>query len=209
MDMELKKLLNPATTVLIVVDKQAGYFDPELVKKRFKELPPDATDVLEGIDSFIEQARRAGLSIVWTQMVEDATMSPKPIAEIMNNDPEQVTTITKPGDPSFEIYGRVKPDPSEKVITKYRYDAFSQTELAAYLKNLGIETCILVGGYASRCVLSTVVGANGEDFLCIVPKGLVINQSIASHEVNFLYDIVNAIFGCALDVNVITDNWKT
>ncbi|HEY4963628.1 MAG TPA: cysteine hydrolase [Candidatus Saccharimonadales bacterium] len=205
--MDLATTLNKSSTVLLVVDKQAGYFNPQLVKERYQSLPDNSNATLEAMDRFIEDARAAEIEVVWTQMVEDVQQSPLPISEIMRNDPEGVGSITKPGDPSFEIYGRVVPLPGEKVITKYRYDAFSKTDLAEYLKSLGAKTVILIGGYASRCVLSSVVGANGEDLFCVVPRGLVLNQKIVEHEVETLYSIVNAIFGLTPNPDDILSAW--
>ncbi len=202
------KLLDPASTIVLVIDKQAGYFDPAFVEKRGQELPENHDEVLESIDKFIEQARSAGVEVAWTKMVEDVDLSPPPISEKMKNDVDGIVSITKPGDPSFEIFGRIKPDGSEKVITKYRYSAFSQTELAEYLKNKGITTVVFCGGYASRCVLSSVAEANGEDLFCVVARDLVINQSSASSEVKTLYDIVNAIFGATMTVDEITSAWN-
>jgi len=206
--MDIKQLLDPSSTVLLVIDKQAGYFDRTFVEKRRQDLPVNSAETLKLIDSFIEKARSADVEVVWTKMVEDISLSPPAISEKMKADPGGVTTITKPGDRSFEIYGRVKPESSEKIITKYRYNAFSRTKLADYLKTKNIKTVIFVGGYASRCVLSSVVGANGEDLFCVIPKDLVLNQADAAHEVKTLYDIVNAIFGIVLETNKIFLAWE-
>jgi len=205
--MDLTNLLNPLTTALLVIDKQAGYFDPALVMERYRNLPINAANILDSIDDFIDNARRAPVEVVWTQMVEDIDLSPLPISEIMRVDPDKITTITKPGSQSFEIFRRVKPSSSEKIITKYRYDAFAKTELSAYLNGKGIKSVVLIGGYASRCVLASVVGANGQDLFCVVPRGLVVNQETSANEVETLYDIVNAIFGITPKVEEILAIW--
>jgi nicotinamidase-related amidase len=71
------------------------------------------------------------------------------------------------------------------------------------IKDEAINTVILVGGYASRCVLSTAVGANGNDLFCVVPKELVVNQMSAAHELDAFYDVINAIFGITLSADEI------
>jgi nicotinamidase-related amidase len=205
--MDLKKILDPSSTAVIVIDKQGGYFDPAIVQARNQALPDNAAQVLEGIDAFIEHARNAGVEVVWTKMVEDLDLSPPNIAEIIRHDPDGSTTIAKPGTPSFEIYGRVKPDPTEKVITKYRYNAFSQTDLAEYLKGKGITTVVLIGGYTSRCVLATAAGANGEDMLCVVPTDLVIHQMSAASEVEAFGKVINAILGATTSSQEIITTW--
>ena len=206
--MDIATLLNPSSTVLLVIDKQAGYFDPALVTQRNRSLPDDAAVVLARMDDFIEEARTFGVEVVWTQMVEDLEMSPAHIAQIMSGDPDGAQSITKLGDSSFEIYGRVRPLATEKVFTKFYYDAFAHTGLAEYLHAKNIQTVILVGGYANRCVLSSAVGANGNNMVCVVARDLVMNQLKASHELPALYDVVNAIFGVAIPAADIRAVWK-
>lgn len=206
--MDYKNLLNPSSTTVIVIDKQAGYFDPVLVAKRNKNLPNDSAQVLKLIDDFIEQSRQFGVEVIWTQMVENADFSPKVISQLIKSKPDGVTTMTRMGDPSFDFYGKTKPVDNEKVFTKYRHNAFAKTQLASYLQSKNISTVILVGGYATRCVLSSVVGAGSEDLLCVIPKGLVINQSNFVDETNLLYDIVDAIFGVTMEVNEIVSTWE-
>ena len=125
-------------------------------------------------------------------MIEDKDLSPPVISALM--DPAS-PSITIPGHESFEIFGRTKPLKNEKIITKKYYNAFAQTELSEVLKAKGIKTLVFVGGYATRCILSSIVGANGEDFLVVLPRGLVINQESASNEIPTLYAAVAAIFG--------------
>lgn len=205
----MKTILDPASTALLVIDKQAGYFDPDCVAARFRELPDNSSTILRSIDSFVIQSRECGVKVIWTQMVEDIEMSPRPIVDKMRMSPEGITTIARPGDYSFEIYGETRPLQDEKCITKYHYDAFSQPDLGEYLHENGIRTLIFAGGYATRCVLSSVVGANNNDIFCVLAKDLVVNQANASHEMVLLHDVVDAIFGITATSDDIVRSWKS
>lgn len=204
--MILDDFFKPASTALLVIDKQVAYFDPEIVKKRNHTLPSSSPSVLESIDKIIELSRKAKIEVVWTQMVEDLGLSPWPISEMIKHDPQSIYTISKPGEYSFEFYGRTKPSTEEKVIKKFRYNAFAQTELGSYLEQKGVKTVILVGGYATRCVLSTAVGANDHDLFVIIPRGLEINQSKHVGEVETLYSTVDTIFGRTINEDEIVND---
>ncbi len=179
---------------MIVVDKQYGYFS-HAYATGVRAIPKNSEEIVSSIDSLVELARERGVEVIWTQMVETEKLSPPPIAEMLKNGSNGVNSITEPGHESYEIYGRIKPENDEKIIEKYRYDAFAQTDLANYLKDRGIKSVVLVGGYATRCVLSTAVGANGNDLKCLVVKDLVTNQATAENEIPLLFNVVDAILG--------------
>lgn len=195
--LELKK------TAVIVVDKQDGYFSRLTVGKRKRSLPDNAELVLNNIDSFIERCRDIDLKIYWTQMVEDIDESPDNITEIMKSDDDRVEV--KEDSAGFQIVGRTKPLPRDKVIIKHYYDAFAKTDLDDQLKNDSIETVVLVGGYASRCVLGTAYGANGHDYRVIVIRDLVVNQISDVNEMPSFYKVIEAILGYTTTENELFD----
>lgn len=207
--MSFIKQIDASKSAVIVVDKQNGYFDSAIVRKRHNNLPDDSAEILAKIDSFVVDVRNAGVEVIWTQMVENTEESPQPIVDVMRGDPYGATTITKIGEESFSFAGTTIPHRDEKVVVKYRYDAFAQTDLAEYLHSKGIATVIFVGGYATRCVLSSVVGANGHDFFCVVVKDLVVNPSSAKNEMETMFAMTNAIFGTTMVSDEVLSCWPT
>jgi len=207
--MDLTKHINPKNTILLVIDKQAGYFDPVLVGERNMSLPENSVEILENIDRFIEDARKNNVEVVWTQMVEDAEDSPKVTSELMKADPGGIRSISKPGTRSFDIYGRVKPLPREKILTKYYYNAFAKTDLSEHLIARNITTVILVGGYAPRCILSTAVGANSDDLFVVIVNDAVTYQVNTKREIPGLFFFVDSLLGSAPSSREITETWKT
>lgn len=201
--------MDASKCAVIVIDKQNGYFDSVLVRKRHNNLPDDSAEIIAKIDSFVVNVRNAGVEVIWTQMVENTSESPQPIVDVMRHDPYGVTTITKIGEESFSFAGTTIPNRDEKVVVKYRYDAFARTDLAEYLHSKGITTVIFVGGYATRCVLSSVVGANGHDFFCVVVDDLVVNPSSAENEIGTLFAMTNAILGTTMASDEVLSSWPT
>lgn len=208
MTMKLNDLLRPTDVELIVIDKQASYFEPEFVARRGRSLPDNYNEILGNIDQLVESAREAGVGVVWTRMTEDPDLSPEPISTIMSDESNQEGSIAKPGEPSYEFVGRSTPINGEKVIDKKFYDAFANTDLAEYFKSRGKKAVIVVGGYANRCVLSTAVGANGNGLVVFVVKDHSLNQAHQEWEIPALYSLVDAIFGKTVELGDILSAWQ-
>ena len=182
---------------LLVIDKQNAYTKSNEFLVRFpgnKSSPFD--EILPKVDSFIKLCRTRNILIVWTRMIEDPDSSPTNIAQLMKA--SDAPTISREGSKSFEING-LKPRRNEKVITKQYYDAFSSKELVEYLQSKGIDTVILVGGFASRCILATAFGANSHNYNLIVAKDLVGNPDRIADELPIALQITESILGRVLD----------
>lgn len=204
-NMDLETLLSPDETVVIVIDKQNAYLNSDFVGLRRFDLSENSEEILGAIDTFIDQARQKNVEVIWTQMIEDIELSPANIALKMASD--NCKTISNPSNDSFKFYGRTAPADAEKVFTKYFYNAFADGSLADYLEKSGKKTVVLIGGYASRCVLATAFGANSCGLHVVIPKGLIVNQKHAENEVAVVYDICDAILGYTASPDQILNYW--
>lgn len=198
---DLRQLFDPKHTALVVIDKQEGYI------KRDNVSTETLQQAVPRIDEFIELARRNGVVVVWTKMVENIDDAPDNLRLIMSCD-EEYQDITREGETSFEVYGAVKPLPTETIIVKNRYNAFADTNLTQTLLEKSIKTVLLVGGYASRCVFATAIGASDKGFHTIVIRDLVANTDASENEVPVALDIIEAIHGFVLDTDRIKDSWS-
>ena len=70
--------------------------------------------------------------------------------------------------PDVEIHQGVTPAAGEMVITKKRPGPFSTTALDVTLREMGIETLVVMGVATSGCVLSAVRWANDINYKFIV-----------------------------------------
>ncbi len=202
---KLYPLLRPNQTAVIVIDKQAGYFDPKDSQSVLFGKTKNLLPLVPKIDQFILEARQLHIPIIWTQMIENIEQSRPGLANKMKR--EQTHAIIKQGEPSFEFYGDVTPQPDEKIIIKYYFSAFADTDLAEHLKNLGITTIVLIGGYTSRCVLATAFSANAEDMNVFVTDDLV---GVADHfapEQPIALGIIESILGNVVDSKFILEAW--
>jgi nicotinamidase-related amidase len=191
--MSLSNDLLSQNVALLVIDKQVSYTTDNPITGRVLGNDTNPFEALiPKIDAFIERCRSKNIEIIWTQMIEDVEQSPKNIREKMQAD--GTPTISDPNSERFQING-LKPESGEKVIVKKYYDAFAQTDLDAYLKAKGVDTVILVGGYASRCVLGTAFGANGHDFNVIIVRDLVGVPDRFASEVPSTLSITDSILG--------------
>ena len=199
--MSLPDIFDPKHLALLVIDKQAAYFDPKVVEQRDRRLTSRAINALANIEDLISFMRSKQIPVIWTKMIEDRELSPPNIALKMQRD--DYVSISNPKDASFDFVGETKPTSEELVITKKYYDAFSGPQLRNYLQKHDITTLIIVGGYATRCVLATIVGANNANLHTVVPQDCVANQAAAEHELESFYEIVEAIFGYVTDADTI------
>ena len=72
--------------------------------------------------------------------------------------------------PDVEIHPGVAPAPGEPVVTKTKPGAFSTTGLDIMLREMGVDTLILMGVATSGCVLSTIrwaVDTNYKPFVVV------------------------------------------
>ena len=75
-----------------------------------------------------------------------------------------------PGTKGAEVVDELKPQKNDFVIHKRRYDSFFGTELDMLLRELKVETVVLVGLVTEICIQNTAAGASFHGYHIIVPK---------------------------------------
>lgn len=126
-------VLKPATTALFVSDM----IDPTC------KVQPKCTGVMApAIASLLEQARKAGVFVVYST---------------------QTTSISR-------WLPEVAPAPGDPIIASHGQERFYDTDLDKTLKAKGITTVILTGWKISGSVLYTSVGATLRDYTVVVPE---------------------------------------
>jgi len=121
--------IGPATTVLLVVDVQAGMVEAG---------PWEWGRVQANIAALIAACRRNGVEVVYVQH---------------DGEPGD---LEEPGTPGWEIHRSMAPAPGERVVRKRFNSAFRGTDLRAYLDERRIETLIIVGLQTEYCVDTTI-----------------------------------------------------
>ncbi len=190
----LKEQLVPFQTALLVVDMQKGYVDPEApLPKMLGHTTNTLQAMVEPLIKFIEESRDKGIPVFWTQMEENPEVMAPNMRKKMED--EETVVITKRGEKTYDFYG-VSPKEGEVVVYKTHYNAFAETDLDLQLRQRGINTLIITGAYASRCVASTAIAASDTlGYNLIVPIDLVAGDDTMTTETQGFLAAVQAIYG--------------
>ena len=175
---------------LVVVDVNVGFTDPE------SPLVCDLESVVEAIRRLLEEARRAGIPIVYTTVSYDEG-DRRTAAAFIDKIPALLTL--EAGSRWVEIDPRIAPQEGEPVLNKLFASAFFGTPLQALLTAAGCDSVIVTGASTSGCVRATVVDALQHGFRPVVPREAVGDRNPAAHEAN-LYDI-DAKYGDVVSVD--------
>jgi nicotinamidase-related amidase len=205
------ELFGTNNTAIIVIDKQTAYANEEELRKRDKSFSPAALESIAALDQFIIDARQFNVPLVWTKMIEDVELSPPNIRTKMQIEKEVYGAIPLkcvPNDPSSELCGQSLPASEDYIITKYYYSAFANTDLHEYLQNLNITSIVIVGGFASRCVLATAFAANSHGYNVLVPKDLVFLPEQFEAELKPTLSIINGILGFTSSSQDLIEYWR-
>ncbi|MFP4369392.1 MAG: isochorismatase family protein [Candidatus Kapaibacterium sp.] len=74
---------------------------------------------------------------------------------------------------------------NHKIIEKSQYDAFYETELEDYLKNINIDTLIFTGVMTNLCCETTLRSAFCRGFNCIFPADTTATINLELHQSTF------------------------
>jgi biuret amidohydrolase len=142
---------------------------------------PRARDIVEPINAFHDEARRLGVPIVHVRTVlrkggvDDVQglkaawrlVFPLYVGDIANADAHALQ-----GSRWIEFVTRV--DPRDLIVeTKKRLSVFYPTDLDFLLRNMGVRTVVLNGGFTDCCVLNAAFDASNHNYRVVVLRDLV------------------------------------
>lgn len=164
---------------LIVIDVNVGFTDPE------SPLACDLEEVVAAIRDLLEEARRAGVPIVFTT-VSYTEADKRTAAAFIDKVPALLTL--EAGSRWVEIDPRIAPRADEPVLNKLFASAFFGTALSSLLAANGCDSLIVTGASTSGCVRATAVDALQHGYRPIVPREAVGDRNPDAHAAN-LYDL--------------------
>jgi len=169
--------LRPGKTALVLIDMQKFVLGEHLVKAAVKAgLDQNAVrEVVRDYDERVKRAaknagrilnlcRKKGFDIIHVKM-QGPTDNPRHTAKVNR----KIGLIVPPQFEDNEFIDEVKPAPGELVMTKTNGGALSGTNLDFILRNMDIDSLILVGLLTDQCVLATSLHAAdlGYDVLLV------------------------------------------
>jgi maleamate amidohydrolase len=164
---------------LIVIDVNRGFTDPA------SPLVCDLDSVVEAIARLLDEARAAGVPVVFTTVSYDEGGKHTAAAFI---DKIPALETLEAGSPWVEIDPRIASRAGEPVLNKLFASAFFGTALSSFLAANGCDSLIVTGASTSGCVRATVVDAIQHGYRPVVPREAVGDRNPEAHAAN-LYDI--------------------
>jgi ureidoacrylate peracid hydrolase len=87
-----------------------------------------------------------------------------------------------------EVIDELKPKKKDFVVLKHRFSGFYETDLDLTLKDMGVDTLVVMGVVTNICVRSTIHDAFFRGYKVLVPKDCVMATGEREQE-SSLYDI--------------------
>lgn len=167
--------VDPERSAVIVVDMQnafaskGGMFDLSGLDIS------GASRVIKEAKQVLDQARAAGMKVVYLQMGYSADLSTaggpdspnshKELAlRLMKKRPELKAKVLTEGQWDWEVVDELKPQPGDLVVNKTRYSGFCGTPLDSLLRTRAIKTLFFTGIATNICVESTLRDAFFLDY---------------------------------------------
>jgi len=147
----------PESTAVIAVDMQNAF-----VAEGGTYETPGARDMMGQFSGIIEFAREHDIPVIWTQSDHSAPHSGLICKKfpIIRDD-----HVLWRDEPSFELYPDMpQPIEGEHRVVKHKYDAFFETDLDAILRNLDVDTVVIIGTATNVCCESTARSAFFRDY---------------------------------------------
>lgn len=176
-----------ARTAVICIDMQNAFIREGGMFDLAGWPTQDGRDKIESNRQVIEEARTAGVKVVFVKMSfkpgltnaggPDSPNYHKEVAMVLlRGHPEFVERAVVQGTWGEQIIEELTPLPGEPVISKQRYSGFVGTDLDLVLKTLGVKYCLFTGGATNVCVANTLTDAFSHDYWPILIADAVFTQ---------------------------------
>ena len=163
---------------LLIVDFVMAYLDPA------SPLYAGVEEALASNERLLAAARAAGIPVIFTNVEYEPGGADGGI--FYRKVP--ALRLFDRGSPYGAVPATLRPRVSEPVITKQYASAFFGTDLAAMLRDMGVDTLLITGLSTSGCVRATALDACQHGFLPFVVREACGDRHQAPHEAS-LFDL--------------------
>jgi ureidoacrylate peracid hydrolase len=148
--------LDPVRTALIDVDMQRCFVEGTPLAS------PDGLELVDRVNRVSAACREAGALVVHTRMWMRADGTN--IGVMGQLVPPFIVDLYTEGAPSAELHDRLEVAPTDVIVNKPRYGAFSGTDLELLLRSHGVDTVVISGIATNICCETTAREAAQRDF---------------------------------------------
>lgn len=179
MHSELKELIEPKCSAVIVIDVQNDSCHPEGAYAKSGMDISLRQKAAHNAAEFIEEARRYKVPVIYTK----ASHTPwdESLAQMRRRKRVKASGACVKGTWGEDFYA-VRPLESEAIVVKHRYSAFKGTDLDMILRSKRITTLIVMGGGTQACVESTVRDGYELDYDIVVVSDCCGTPTLEEHE---------------------------
>lgn len=151
-------VLNPASTAVLIVDMLADFCLPggAMVLPGYERL-------LDPQNAVIRALRATGGTVIY--IVDAHRPQMRRDREFLKRTPHCIE-----GTPGCDIVPELDRDPSDVIVLKRRFSGFFNTDLDLTLRDMMVDTVIVMGVVTNICVRSTVHDAFFHGYNVIVPQ---------------------------------------
>jgi nicotinamidase-related amidase len=183
----IEELVDPAHTAVAVVDAQNDFC---VEGGRVNECGGDLKgypETIKNIGKLIEEARRAGVLVVYIQLATLPNHASESAATLRfrmkaYGDPEKIPAYALEGTWGQQIVDEIKPTERDTVMKKNRASGFMQTNLDLVLRCHGIKTLVVAGFATNGCVFATVRDGLDLDYFVVAAKDCMNSVQRDLHE---------------------------
>ncbi|MEX0730565.1 MAG: isochorismatase family cysteine hydrolase [Aquisalimonadaceae bacterium] len=202
---DLEQQVDPAHTALLIIDVQNDFCaDDGYIDKLLQRDMSQCQGVVKPISQLVDEARKAGVLVVWVQANYAPENLPAPVLAKQKAMGASMVCCA-PGTWGAELYGGLAPEHGEAVIEKHRYSAFSGTPLDNMLRTRGIRTLVLTGVQTNVCIESTLRDGFSKGYYIVVPEDCVGSHTPELHRATL--DNVRMLFGTVSTAGQLNDLW--
>ena len=177
---ELRTLLAPERSVLVVIDVQNDFCHDDGVFGQAGIELSAIQAAAENLLGFIEATRRIEVPIIFVKTHHDRwTNTPAWLTRHVRRG--RGVEICATGSWGAEFY-RISPTPADRVIVKHRYSAFMGTSLEVVLRSLGRPTLLVTGATTNVCVETTARDAFMRDYHVVLVEDCTGAPTKEEHE---------------------------
>ena len=190
-----------ADTAVILVDCQNDLLTADGRGRALTAGPEAAAAVVSTLASLLAAARRSGLRVVYTRQADlsDPATAPRHLvpAQLMMQREGMFAADSR----GAEIHQRLTPEPNDEVRPAHvGLSAFTDTDLAPFLRTAGIARVVVAGAVTEVCVDSTARDAVEHGLQTTVIADGCLPSSTAGGQRGIrvtLSRIVHAVISCA------------
>lgn len=149
---------------LLVVDMQNGFCHPDGSFPRIGMSLDGAEAAVSNAAVAVDQARRAGIPVVFTRHLYRPGRPDEGAALIRNSPALAGVNGLAAGFWDAEVVDELGFGPEDLLVDKVRFDAFQWTSLEPLLRGLDVRELVVCGVVTNLCVETTVRSAFMRDF---------------------------------------------